>query len=114
MSRLPAPHITQVKAASLALQARTKAENDAAPPAPQHLRLMAAEKEASAALLLKQHDQRCNARPYSRHLPSTVALWEGHYALLDKARDLRRMADEAEASTATPINTQTHRVTAAA
>lgn len=116
MSRLPNPYLAQVKAASFALQARTKAENDAAPHSSRHLRVLATEKEASAALLLKQYDTRCATDARNAFKPETCALWQGHYALLEKARDLRRMADEADAdgAAATSVNTQTHRVTASA
>ncbi len=119
MSRLPSDHTRQAQQLSAAMQARTKAENHMAVVANTSgaaLRNAAAEKQASAALLLKQHDQRCNANPTSRFSPQTVALWEGHWALLMLARDLRRMADEADAREGAaplatpPVDTRTHRV----
>lgn len=118
MSRLPNPLLAEVRAASARLQAQTKAQNHAATQpgdfTAASLRAQADSKEASAVQLLREYERRCIANPQSRLSAPVVALWEGHWALLEKARDLRRMADEAETSN-TPhpaLNTATHRVTA--
>lgn len=120
MSRLPNPLLAEVRAASTRLQAQTKAENHAvsqlANTTGTSLRARAAEKEASAFLLLKEHERRCIHNPHSTLSAPVAALWEGHWALLEKARDLRRMADEADADAgiapAAPNNTR--RLTAGA
>lgn len=57
------------------------------------LRQMADEKDASARLLLTQHEQRCKTYPHTRFTAPVVALWEGYFALWERARELRAMAD---------------------
>ncbi len=57
------------------------------------LRQLADEKDASARLLLAQHDQRCKTYPHTRFTAPVVALWEGHFALQNLASELRAMAD---------------------
>lgn len=105
-------------AASAQLQARTRANNAATPA--DRLRNRAAEKQASAQLLLKAHDQRCKTYPHTRMTAHVVALWEGHYALMEKARELLAEADALDALAAPQLphhataHITTHRVTAAA
>lgn len=109
--------------ASAAAQAAVKAANYAADASAAcvstspgaHLRQLAAEKQASALQLLSQYEQWCKASPHTRFTEPVVALWEGHCALLDKARHYARMAEQAEGAAApTPLHAQTHQVTAPA
>lgn len=90
------------------------------PTSAEALRRIADEKTTSAEHLRKQYDQRCNTYPHTRFTAPVVALWEGHFALLMQARDLRKMADEIDppkpaptpgSPPATPsIHIDTHRV----
>ncbi|SFE88326.1 hypothetical protein [Paracidovorax wautersii] len=105
------------EAASIRLQAATKAINAAAstymPLRASHLRQLAQEKQASAEHLLRQYEQRCSANPQTSLSAPVVALWEGYYALRAIAKELTRKAEETEAKehAASAVHTHTHRAT---